>query len=81
MIRLVFNQTDLSSGGRFEDDLAVLLNRLAAVGVRGAAAVNLSHEEIGVPVVKVVVPGLEPVRASLYRPGPRAVRRMREHAE
>ena len=26
----------------------------------------------GVPVVKVVVPGLEPIHSSLYRPGKRA---------
>jgi ribosomal protein S12 methylthiotransferase accessory factor YcaO len=41
-------------------------------GVPQVAAVNLQRADIGIPVVKVVVPGLEPVRTPWWRPGPRA---------
>jgi ribosomal protein S12 methylthiotransferase accessory factor YcaO len=37
-------------------------------------AVDLSRADVGIPVVKVVVPGLEPVRTPWWRPGPRALR-------
>jgi ribosomal protein S12 methylthiotransferase accessory factor len=43
------------------DDLDWELQRLAAVGVRQAIAVDLSIASLNVPVVKVVIPGLEGV--------------------
>lgn len=58
---------------RFEDDLADILRRLRAAGLRHVYAVDLAREEIGVPVVKVVAPGLEPPRSAQYRPGRRAL--------
>lgn len=42
-------------------DLQVLLDRLVVAGVDSVLAIDLSREELGVPVVKVVVPGLEAV--------------------
>lgn len=39
-------------------DLRWLLDRLAAAGVEQVAAVDLTRAELGVPVVKVLVPGL-----------------------
>ncbi len=60
----------------FEDDLAWLLARLRERGIEHAVAVDLSRPGIDVPVVKVVVPGLEPVRTPMWRPGPRARRAM-----
>jgi YcaO-like protein with predicted kinase domain len=42
-----------------ESDLAVILSRLRATGVREAIAVDLTKSELGVPVVKMIVPGLE----------------------
>ncbi len=39
-------------------------------------AVDLSRPEVGIPVVKVVVPGLEPYHTPLYQPGARARRVM-----
>jgi len=56
----------------FEDDLRWLLEALAARGMRQAVAVDLRRADIGIPVVKLVVPGLEPVRTAWWRPGPRA---------
>lgn len=40
-------------------DLAVVLERLVAIGVDEVLAVNLARAELGVPVVRVVAPGLE----------------------
>lgn len=63
-------------GDCIEDDLAALLQALQAVGITSVIAVDLSRPEVGIPVVKVVVPGLEPYHTPLYRPGPRARRAM-----
>lgn len=41
----------------FEGDLRVVLDRLAAVGARRVIAVDLSHPDVGIPVVKCLVPG------------------------
>jgi ribosomal protein S12 methylthiotransferase accessory factor len=63
----------------FEGDIAVLLSALADVGVESAVVVNLTRPEIGIPVVKVIVPGLEgPFEADCER-GPRAARLMEEN--
>ena len=43
----------------FEDDLALLLQHLSAVGLRRAYVVDLTDARFGIPVVRVVVPGLE----------------------
>ncbi len=43
----------------FEGDIAVLLDRLRGVGLDRVIAVDLSKPDLGIPVVKVLVPGLE----------------------
>jgi ribosomal protein S12 methylthiotransferase accessory factor len=56
------------------DDVAWALERLQAVGVRQAVVVDLMKPELGLPVVRVVVPGLEgPDKGdrSDFVPGPR----------
>jgi ribosomal protein S12 methylthiotransferase accessory factor len=63
-------------------DLRWLLARLRAADIEQAIAVDLSKEAIGVPVVRVVVPGLEgPMEdaESDYAPGLRARRVVRVH--
>lgn len=57
--------------GSFEGDVALLLGRLRAVGCEQAALVDLTRPDIGVPVARVIVPGLEG-RFSGAAPGPRA---------
>jgi YcaO-like protein with predicted kinase domain len=73
-------------GQRFQDaptfesdtigaDLAWSLERLRAVGVDQAVVVDLTLEQFQIPVVRVVIPGLEGVYKgshSDYAPGPRA---------
>ena len=55
------------------DDLAWMLDRLRAVGIGEVIAVDLTGPEFGMPVVRVVIPGLEgPDDHDRYVPGPRA---------
>ena len=43
----------------FLDDIRLMLKRLREAGMEQAIVVDLTREEIGVPVVRVIVPGLE----------------------
>ena len=55
--------------------LAWLAARLAAAGMTEIVVLDLDRPEIGLPVVRVVVPGLEGCADdSDYRPGERALR-------
>lgn len=57
----------------FDEDLQFVLARLREAGLRQIALVDLTRPEIGVAVVRVVVPGLESMcDAPGYCPGPRA---------
>lgn len=57
----------------FEAELAWLVERLSAAGIRQVAAVNLTRADIGLCVVRVVIPGLEGSdHDELYVPGCRA---------
>jgi ribosomal protein S12 methylthiotransferase accessory factor len=59
----------------FAEDIAVILARLGRVGITTAHRVDLTSPEFGVPVVRVVVPGLEgPDDDPTYLPGRRARR-------
>ncbi|GAA2896668.1 YcaO-like family protein [Streptosporangium fragile] len=60
-----------------DEALPWLLGRLAAVGLSDVVAVDLTRPEVGIPVVKVLVPGLEGASAlteAPVLPGPRAER-------
>ncbi|HXU31232.1 MAG TPA: YcaO-like family protein [Thermoanaerobaculia bacterium] len=46
----------------FEEDLSALLSRLAAAGFPEVIAVDLTYQGIDLPVVRIVVPGLETSR-------------------
>ena len=61
------------------DDVSSALERLGAVGIRQAVVVDLTKPELGLPVARVVIPGLESIddSESGYVPGPRA-RTLRE---
>jgi ribosomal protein S12 methylthiotransferase accessory factor len=54
-------------------DLRWALDRLRAIGIERAIAVDLTRPDFGIPVVRLVIPGLEwdPHHPN-YRPGPRA---------
>ena len=56
------------------DDLAWMLDRLRAVGIEEVVAVDLTRPEMGMPVARVVIPGLEgPDDHDAYVPGPRVL--------
>jgi ribosomal protein S12 methylthiotransferase accessory factor len=66
-----------------EGDLRWMLARLRAAGIDQVVAVDLTMESVGVPVVRVIVPGLEgPMddEDSDYAPGVRARRILRAAA-
>ncbi|SLN38698.1 YcaO-like family protein [Ruegeria meonggei] len=59
--------------GSFEEDLRLLLDRLADVAISQVVTVDLSRPEFGVAVVRAVIPGLEaPHDEPDYVPGTRA---------
>lgn len=63
------------------EDHSFLLGRLRAVGLEEAVGVDLTHPHFGLPVVRVLVPGLEPLNdIPGYVPGARARRRLAERA-
>jgi ribosomal protein S12 methylthiotransferase accessory factor len=62
----------------FESDLAWLLERLRGAGVTSAVVVDLTKPAIGIPIVRVIVPGLEDGwHQPDYEPGPRALEAFR----
>jgi ribosomal protein S12 methylthiotransferase accessory factor len=79
LTRLVGQPRDFASIGNFEfetfeAEVAWLLDRLRSVGIGQAIAVDLTRPEFGIPVMRMVVPGLEGFDHNLasYVPGLRA---------
>jgi ribosomal protein S12 methylthiotransferase accessory factor len=59
--------------GDLAEDLRWVLGRLRAVGVERVIGCDLTRRAIGIPVVRIVIPGLEgDPRHPQYRPGRRA---------
>jgi YcaO-like protein with predicted kinase domain len=57
------------------EDLGWMLERLRGVGIEEVVAVDLTRGELGIPVARVVIPGLEaPDDHDRYLPGPRVRR-------
>jgi YcaO-like protein with predicted kinase domain len=74
-----FNDAPNHAGDTLEDDVAWELDRLRAAGVHQVIAVDLTRPELEIPVVRVVIPGLEPLDDTPgYIPGARAQRRLSE---
>jgi ribosomal protein S12 methylthiotransferase accessory factor len=66
----------------FEGDVAALIEKLRRVGIEHVIALDLTHEELGIPVVRVIVPGLEGCSlVAQYAPGPRALAYVRSAEE
>jgi ribosomal protein S12 methylthiotransferase accessory factor len=70
-----FRDAPSCAGVTLRDDLDTVLARLGAVGLRQVAYVDLSRAEFGIPVARMIVPGLEgpwtPAGGN-YTPGVRA---------
>jgi ribosomal protein S12 methylthiotransferase accessory factor len=64
------------AGESFEDDVRWEIDRLRLVGIGQVVVHDLTKPELGIPVAKVVVPGLEANHSyPNYRFGPRAAKR------
>jgi len=55
----------------FEGDITLLLTVLHQAGIEQALVFDLTQPEMGIPVVRVVVPGLEGYNFDFYTPGAR----------
>lgn len=67
------NRHENAATDSFGADINLVLERLVAVGLTSAVVVDLTHPELGIPVVRVIVPGLEGYIFDHYTPGPRAL--------
>lgn len=73
--RRAFTQAPNWAGTTLRHDLDTALARLQAAGVRQVAHIDLAQEAFGIPVARVIVPGLEGPWTpddGAYTPGPRA---------
>ncbi len=76
-----FQQVPSFQGNSFEEDIAWQLDRLRSVGIEQVAVVDLTKPAFAIPVVRVVIPGLEGLDGSpKFVPGSRAKSRLRELA-
>ncbi len=72
-----FRRIPTRTADTFQDDLGWLIDRLGIIGIEQVIAVDLTRPEIGIPVIRVVIPGLEaPHDDEDYLPGPRATAAM-----
>jgi ribosomal protein S12 methylthiotransferase accessory factor len=71
-----FTTTPTLDSDDMHADLGHLLDHLTKAGLAQAIIVDLTREEIGIPVVKAIVPGLEDAVGvgPSYEPGPRALK-------
>jgi YcaO-like protein with predicted kinase domain len=54
-----FTTIPMFDGDSLDDDVAWELAALRSAGISEVVAVDLTHEDFGIPVVRVIVPGLE----------------------
>jgi YcaO-like protein with predicted kinase domain len=74
-----FQEAPTFEGESFDEDVAWALERLRAAGLRQVVVVELTKRELGIPVVRVIIPGLEPLHdIPGYSPGARARRVLQE---
>jgi ribosomal protein S12 methylthiotransferase accessory factor len=73
LARTRFNDMPSEAGSSFEHDRDLMLKKLRAAGIGQVAVVDLTDDRFEIPVVRVIVPGLEydPERTQV-RPSPRA---------
>ncbi len=66
-----FSDVPTWDGDIFEDDVERELECIRKVGIRRVVVVDLTKPEFGLPVVRVIVPGLESILGPGYLPGRR----------
>lgn len=76
-----FQKVPTFDGATFEEDLAWELKQLRNAGIDQVIVIDLTKHELQIPVVRVVIPGLEPkLPRATYLPGPRARAVMEKHS-
>jgi ribosomal protein S12 methylthiotransferase accessory factor len=82
--KIMFSEINTYSNKGILDDITLILNRLKNAGLKRVIVVDLTHPNIRIPVVRVIVPGLETFEvAKLYTSsklfmGHRAKRKFKE---
>lgn len=56
------------------DDIQLIVSRLKVAGIRRAIAVDITNPHVGIPVVRVIVPGLETFEVTASIMGDRAIK-------
>jgi ribosomal protein S12 methylthiotransferase accessory factor YcaO len=67
----LFSDVSTSNGDTLEEDLDLELKFIRNAGIRRVVMVDLSKPEFALPVVRIIVPELEPILEFGYRPGRR----------
>jgi ribosomal protein S12 methylthiotransferase accessory factor len=67
-----FSEVATSDGDTLEGDVEQELERIRNAGIRRVVMVDLTKPEFALAVVRLIVPGLEPILEVGYRPGLRA---------
>jgi YcaO-like protein with predicted kinase domain len=75
-----FRDVPTRDGKSFENDVEWELKCMKRVGLRHAILIELTKPEFGLPVVRVIVPELEPIFESGYIPGHRAKAELAKHS-
>jgi YcaO-like protein with predicted kinase domain len=75
-----FRDVPTRNSKTFEADLAWELKCIRNAGLRRAIVIDLTKRELGLSVVRVIVPGLEPILGTGYSPGRRAQLAMKPKA-
>lgn len=74
-----FREVPTFESDSFNEDITWMLKRLKGAGICSVIAVDITKHEFGIPVVKIIIPGLEGVHTTPgYVPGPRALAAMEE---
>jgi ribosomal protein S12 methylthiotransferase accessory factor len=77
-----FQEVPTFEGQSFDEDIAWELERLKAVGLDQVVVVDLTRPEFNIPVVRVVIPGLEPLHeVPGYTPGVRGRKKLEERSQ
>jgi YcaO-like protein with predicted kinase domain len=71
-VGVAFREVPTTEFDTIAEDLEQVVTRLATVGMNEIFVVDLTKQEYGIPVVRVVVPGLEGLVEHDYVPGARA---------
>ena len=56
---ILFSEVDSYLKNDILDDIKLILNRLKKAGLKRAIVVDLTDPELNIPVVRLIVPGLE----------------------